>query len=205
MFKNYLIMEPAFITIIGMFVTTGAFLLVALLLRRQAKNDARESAKKTIWPAVNCAYSPSAHLVPDERERKNIKTLNRWLVLGVPEASSLSREALTCLLEGAAMRMDRPFLPAACGGTEVAARNIAKFKKQALGTVPEDLQGRIEFMDSGQLIPDEQQGTFTRLTHLVGEAKKRDGKRRDKLIGHMDEMHLDADEQRILLKAAGLA
>lgn len=191
----------AVITPIGMFVTTGAFFLIYLLLRRQRKKN----GVKTIWPTVNCAYSPSAHLVPDARERENIKTLNRWLVLDVPEASSLSRQALTCLLEGAAMRMNAPFLPAACGKTKIATRNVEKFKKRALGTVPEDLQGRIKFMDSGQLVPNDQQGTYTRLTELVGETRRRDGKRRDALIGHMDEMHLNADEQKILLKAAGLA
>ena len=192
----------AVITLIGMVITTGAFFLIYLLLRRQAKKNAQG---KTIWPAVNCAYSPSMTLVPDERERKKIKTLNRWLVLDVPEASSLSREALTCLLEGAAMRMNKPFLPAACGSTEIATRNVEKLKKQALGTVPEDLQGRIKFLNSGQLVPNDQQGTFTRLTDLVAETRKRDAHRRDKLIGHMDEMHLDADKQKILLKAAGLA
>ena len=192
----------AVITLIGMVITTGAFFLIYLLLRRQAKKNAQG---KTIWPAVNCAYSPSMTLVPDERERKKIKTLNRWLVLDVPEASSLSREALTCLLEGAAMRMNKPFLPAACGNTEIATRNVEKFKKQALGTVPEDLQGRIKFLNSGQPMPNDQQGTFTRLTDLVAETRKRDARRRDKLMGHMDEMHLDADEQKILLKAAGLA
>lgn len=103
------------------------------------------------------------------------------------------------------MRMNAPFLPAACGKTKIVARNVEKFKKRALGTVPGDLQGRIKFMDSGQLVPNDQQGTYTRLTELVGETRKRDGKRRDALIGHMDEMHLDADEQKILLKAAGLA
>lgn len=144
-------------------------------------------------------------LVPDEREQKKIKTLNRWLVLDVPEASSLSREALTCLLEGAAMWMNKPFLPAACGSTEIATRNVENLKKQALGTVPEDLQGRIKFLDSGQLVPNDQQGTFTRLTDLVAETRKRDARKRDKLIGHMDEMHLDAEKQKILLKAAGLA
>lgn len=192
----------AVITLIGMVITTGAFFLIYLLLRRQRKKNGQG---KTIWPAVNCAYSPAMTLVPDERERKKIKTLNRWLVLDVPEASSLSREALTCLLEGAAMRMNKPFLPAACGSTEIAARNVEKLKKQALGTVPEDLQGRIKFLDSGQPMPNDQQGTFTRLTDLVAETRKRDARKRDKLIGHMDEMHLDADKQKILLKAAGLA
>ena len=192
----------AVITLIGMVITTGAFFLIYLLLRRQAKKDAQG---KTIWPAVNCAYSPSMTLVPDERERKKIKTLNRWLVLDVPEAGSLSRGALTCLLEGAAMRMNKPFLPTACGNTEIATRNVEKLKKQALGTVPEDLQGRIKFLDSGQPMPKDQQGTFTRLTDLVAETRKRDARRRDKLMGHMDEMHLDADKQKILLKAAGLA
>lgn len=192
----------AVMTLIGMVITTGAFFLIYLSLRRQTKKNAHG---KTIWPAVNCAYSPSVNLVPDEREQKKIETLNRWLVLDVPEASSLSREALTCLLEGAAMRMNEPFLPAACGSTEIAARNVEKFKKRALGTVPEDLQGRIKFMDSGQLVPNDQQGTFTRLTDLVAETRNRDARRRDKLMEHMDEMHLDADEQKILLKAAGLA
>ena len=57
----------AVITLIGMVITTGAFFLIYLLLRRQAKKNAQG---KTIWPAVNCAYSPSMTLVPDERDRK---------------------------------------------------------------------------------------------------------------------------------------